>query len=178
MSQTPSMLKPALISGAVFGIAGAIPVINWINCACCALILGCGFFAAFLHSRDSRATGVNFGPGNGATVGLISGLIYGLVSGVIGSVINLAFGVGDWEEMIEQIQAAGADVDPEVVEQISSFMASSGPLVLVLIGVFFAFLLGAIFATIGGLIGGSVFKSVPQPPSYDQAPPPPPPPVG
>ncbi len=175
MNQTPSLLKPALISGAAFGVAGAIPVINWINCACCALIIGCGFFAAFLYSRDSRAALAAFGPGNGATVGLVSGLVYGLVSGVLGGIINLAFGVGDWEEIIEQFQTAGADVDPEVLEQISSFMESSGPLVVVLIGIFFAFLFGAIFATIGGLIGGSVFKSVPQPQAYDQAPPPPPP---
>jgi len=174
MNQAPTMLKPALISGAAFGVAGAIPVINWINCACCALIVGCGFFAAFLSSRDSRAAGVSFGPGNGATVGLISGLVYGVVSGVLGGVINLAFGVGEWDEMIDQIQASGANVDPEVLEQISSFMASSGPLVIVLIGIFFAFLFGAIFATIGGLIGGAVFKSAPQPELYDQVPPPPP----
>ena len=49
MNQAPSMLKPALISGVAFGVAGSIPVINWINCACCALIIGCGFFAAFLY---------------------------------------------------------------------------------------------------------------------------------
>ena len=36
--QAPTMLKPALIAGAAFGVAGAIPVLNWINCACCALI--------------------------------------------------------------------------------------------------------------------------------------------
>ena len=57
MNQAPSMLKPALISGVAFGVAGSIPVVNWINCACCALIIGCGFFAAFLYSKDSRAAG-------------------------------------------------------------------------------------------------------------------------
>ncbi len=57
MNQAPSMLKPALISGVAFGVAGSIPVVNWINCACCALIIGCGFFAAFLYSKDSRTAG-------------------------------------------------------------------------------------------------------------------------
>jgi len=53
-NQAPSMLKPALISGVAFGVAGAIPVINWINCACCALIIGCGFLSAFLYSTGKR----------------------------------------------------------------------------------------------------------------------------
>jgi hypothetical protein len=174
MNQAPSMLKPALISGLAFGVAGSIPVINWINCACCALIIGCGFFAAFLYSKDSRAAGFAFRPGNGATVGLVSGLIYGVVAGILGGLISATLGLGDWQEVIDQIQTSGADIDPEVLQQVSNFMESSGGLMMILIGTFFALLFGAIFGTIGGLIGGSVFKVEPQPPIQDQAPPPPP----
>jgi len=112
-NQAPSMLKPALISGVAFGVAGAIPVINWINCACCALIIGCGFFAAYLYSKDSRSAGVPFQPGNGATVGLVSGLVYGAVSGVLGGIINSIFGLGDWQEVIDQIQAAAPISHPK-----------------------------------------------------------------
>jgi hypothetical protein len=173
-NQAPSMLKSALISGAAFGVAGAIPVVNWINCACCALIIGCGFFAAFLYSKDCRSAGVSFQPGNGATVGLVSGLVYGVVSGVLGGIISSVFGLGNWEEVIDQIQASGADIPPETLDQISSFMESSGSLMMVLIGIFFALLFGAIFGTVGGLIGGSVFKHQPQASAHDQAPPPPP----
>jgi hypothetical protein len=173
-NQAPSMLKSALISGAAFGVAGAIPVVNWINCACCALIIGCGFFAAFLYSKDCRSAGISFQPSNGATVGLVSGLVYGAVSGVLGGIISSVFGLGNWEEVIDQIQASGADIPPETLDQISSFMESSGSLMMVLIGIFFALLFGAIFGTIGGLIGGSVFKHQPQASAHDQAPPPPP----
>ena len=148
MNQPPSMLKAALISGAVFGVAGAIPVINWLNCACCALIVGCGFFAAYLYSKDSRAAGVPFRGGNGATIGLFAGLIYGVISGILGGLINAAF------------------------------IESSGSLVMLLIGLFFALLFGAIFGAIGGLIGGSVFKVEVQPVGGSTQPPPPPPPVG
>ncbi len=190
MNQAPSMLKPALISGAVFGIAGAIPVINWLNCLCCALIIGCGLFAAFLYSRDCRNVGAVFGPGNGATVGLVAGLVYGVISGVLGGLINTAFGMGDWQRVIEQIQSSGADIDPEVLDQVSHFMEGSGSIVMVMVGIFFALLFGAIFGTIGGLIGGSVFKidapievevaewsaSTPPPaPGGDDGAPPPPP---
>ena len=174
MNQAPSMLKPALISGVAFGVAGSIPVINWINCACCALIVGCGFLAAYLYSKDSRTAGFAFRAGNGATVGLVAGLIYGVVAGVLGGLISSVIGMGDWQEVIDQIQTSGADIDPEVLDGIAHFMESSGGLVMILIGVFVALVLGAIFGTIGGLIGGSVFKVEPQPPAYEQAPPPPP----
>ncbi len=174
MNQAPSMFKPAVISGVAFGIAGSIPVINWINCACCALIIGAGLFAAFLYSKESRKIGVSFGPGNGATVGVLAGLVYGVVAGVVGGAINAAFGMGDWQQAIEQIQASGADIDPATLEQISSFMESSGGAMMFLIGLFFSLLCGAIFGVIGGLIGGSVFKVEAQPGMYTGTPPPPP----
>ncbi len=173
MNQSPSMLKPALISGIAFGIAGAIPVVNWINCACCALIIGCGLLAAFLQSKQCRQAGVEFRPGNGATVGLVSGLIYGVVSGILGGLINAAMGGAEWNEIIQQIQSSGANLDPEVIDQISGFMESSGSAMLFLIGLFFALFFGAIFGVIGGLIGGSAFKVEAKPPAYEQAPPPP-----
>jgi hypothetical protein len=172
-NQAPPMLKPALISGVAFGVAGAIPVINWINCACCALIIGCGFLAAFLYSKDCKGVGAAFRPGNGATIGLLSGLIYGVVSGVLSGIISAAFGMNDWQEVIDQIRASGAEIDPAVLDQISGFMESSGSLMMILIGLFFALLFGAIFGTIGGLIGGSVFRNEPQAAVTGQAPPPP-----
>ncbi len=161
MQNEPSMLKPALISGLVFGIVAAIPILNFINCACCALIIGCGFLAAYLMSQEHRAAGLAFRAGNGATVGLVSGLVYGVVNGIVGAVVQLAFGVGDITQVLEQLESSGMDLDPQAMERISGFMASTGPLALALFGLFIAILLGAIFATIGGLIGGAVFKHQP-----------------
>ena len=185
--QAPSMLKPALIAGAAFGVAGAIPVLNWINCACCALIIGCGFVAAWLYSRQCTTAGVGFSVGNGAVVGLASGLVYGIVTGIVSAVVTTVFGVGDLDEIVEQFQSVGT-MDPQVVDQVNRFMESTGPTVLALIGLFFSIVFGVIFATIGGLIGGAVFKSTAPPPAPvdvggwpapgqqppDQAPPPPP----
>jgi type IV secretory pathway TrbD component len=179
-AQPPSMLKPALISGVAFGIAGAIPMLNLINCACCALIIGCGFLAAYLQSQQCKTAGVEFGAGSGAQVGLLSGLVYGVVSAILSTLLNAALGIGDWQETLEQLKELGT-MDPEVMEQITRFMESTGPAVLVLFGLFFALLFGAIFATIGGLIGGSVFKAeggqepptAETPPSADAPAPPP-----
>jgi len=183
--QTPSMFKPALISGVAFGVAGAIPLVNLINCACCALIIGCGFLAAYLQSQQCKSAGVIFNAGAGALVGLVSGLVYGVVNSIISSILQMALGLGDWKAMLEQMEQFGS-MDPQVMEQITQFMDSTGPVVIMLIGLFFSLLFGAIFATIGGLIGGSVFKVAgPQapagtepPPATGDAPPPPVAPTG
>jgi len=186
--QAPSMLKPALIAGAAFGIAGAIPVLNWINCACCALIIACGFVAAWLHSRQSKAAGVGFTVGNGVVVGLGSGVVYGFVTGIVSAVLSTVLGVGDWDDIVEQLEGVGT-MDPTVLDQVNRFMESTGPSVLALAGIFFSIVFGVIFATVGGLIGGAAFKSIPPQPvpvdavswsasgqrPPDQAPPPPPP---
>jgi len=171
--QAPSMLKPALIAGAAFGIAGAIPVLNWINCACCALILGCGFVAAWLLSRQSKAAGVGFTVGNGAVVGLASGVVYGIVTGVVSAALTNLLGIGDFDDIVEQLEGIGT-MDPEVLDQVSRFMDSTGPSVLALAGIFFSIVLGVIFGTLGGLIGGAVFKTPPVATQSVVVPPPPP----
>jgi phage tail protein X len=186
--QAPSPLKPALIAGTAFGVAGAIPVLNWINCACCALIIGCGFVAAWLASRQSKAAGQGFTVGNGAVAGLVSGLVYGIVTGVVSAVLSSVAGVGDWDDVVEQLESLPT-MDPAVLDQVNRLMESTGPTVLALAGIFFSIVFGVIFATVGGLIGGAAFKFNPPQPAPvdvvswsasgqrppDQAPPPPPP---
>ena len=172
--QAPSILKPALIAGTAFGIAGAIPVLNWINCACCALIIGCGFLAAWLYSQPLKAAGLGFTPGNGAIVGLASGAVYGVVTGIVSAALNALLGIGEWDQIVDQLEEVGT-MDPEVVDQVSRFMESTGPATLTLVGIFFSIVFGVVFATLGGLIGGAVFKAPPAASEPSAAPPPPPP---
>jgi len=177
-AQPPSMLKPALVSGTVFGVVAAIPVVNWVNCACCALIIGSGFLAAYLLSQQHKAADVAFTPSTGAQVGLMSGLVYGVVTSIVSTILSFVFGFGDFDKMLEQMREMGT-VNPETMQQITHFMQSTGPTVILLFGVFMSLLLGAIFATLGGLIGGSLFRVTPaQPPEGSPELPPPPPPVG
>jgi hypothetical protein len=188
-NQAPSMLKPALIAGLAFGIAGAIPIIEWINCACCALIIGCGVFAAFLHSRQMKTAGFGFTAGNGAVVGLAGGIVYGVVAGFLGALIDSMLGLTDVDQIVEQMDQFGT-MDPEMLETTTRFLETTGPATFAVVGIFFSLLLGAIFGSLGGLIGGALFKGDPAPPQQatggqwptePQPPvaqdPPPPPPV-
>ena len=79
---TNNKVKPALIGGASLGVASGIPFLNVLNCACCALVVGGGFLAAWLYLKDQPPS-----PeppwGDGAIVGLLAGLFGAAVAVVV-----------------------------------------------------------------------------------------------
>ena len=163
-NSSPSMLKPTLISGVVFGVLGGIP---FVNCLCCAWMMGAGFLAAYLYSSQVKAAGAEFRPGNGAVIGLVAAMFYSLTATAVGAVFASFTGPPDLDEIVDQMEQGGAP--PEFVDMVVSVMERlSGPMLL-LIGFFFTLLLAAAFCTIGGLIGGSVFKVEAQPPAPPQS---------
>lgn len=181
--RSPDMLKPTLIAGVVFGAIAALPFFGMLNCACCSLVLGAGFFAAYLYSGDCRRQGAEFRAGTGAVVGLIAGAFYAMMATLVGAVVHLT--VGDFvskalREWIQGLPNLPAETSETIRRAIDSSQKLS-PLALVF-QFFFNLLIGAMFGTVGGLIGGAVFKvpPPPMPPTFDAgpglAPPPPPPP--
>jgi hypothetical protein len=156
------MLKPTLIGGGLMGLLGAIPVVNWLNCACCALVAGGGFIAAYLYSRDCSSQGVAFKPGSGALVGLVAGLFYALSATIFGAIVTSVMGGPDVDEIIAQMEQAGAP--PEMIDTAANLGEMLTTFTGVIILFFITLLIAAIFSTIGGLIGGAVFKVEPTPP--------------
>ena len=167
-NQSPSMLKAAAIGGSAAGIAAAIPIVGALNCACCALILGGGFLAAFLYSKECARQGVAFRPGNGALVGLAASPFYALAAG-----FGAALGT-DIDKSLEMMEQFGSEVPPEALDFMEG-MSAWGFGTFFLFGFMISLVLGAIFSTLGGLIGGAVFKSETHPPAPPAAAPPTPP---
>jgi hypothetical protein len=155
------MLKSTLIGGALFGFIGAIPVLNVINCACCALVVAGGFLASYLYSKECRGQGVEFRAGGGALVGLVAGLFYAITQTIIDGIVKMIWPV-DVEQALEMAEQFGAP--PESLEIMSKFLEGSGTFIGLIIGFFVILLIAAVFSTIGGLIGGAVFKVTPAAP--------------
>jgi hypothetical protein len=186
MHNTPSVWKPAAIGGLSFGVLGGLPVVQYLNCLCCVLVIGAGFLAAYLYSRACQQAGVEFGPGNGAMTGLAAAPFYALASSLIGGLVFAAVGAESFQESIDEAmrQVEGSGGDAQMVERIGQFLENTGPFVLILLGFGFTLLLALVFSTVGGVIGGATFKHVPPrpaPPSAGFGPPPSsgaPPPLG
>ena len=161
---TPSVLMPALIGGAVFGVAGAIPILNLLNCLCCALVIGSGFLAAFLYSKECQKTNTAFSGGGGAKVGALAGVFYTVFGSIVQWIIGLITGAAfDIEEIIAQIES-NPQIPPETADGIIRVIESVGSGGMWLL-IPFSLVIALIFATIGGLIGGAVFKVEPAVPS-------------
>jgi len=160
----PNVWMPALIGGAVFGVAGAIPVLNFLNCLCCSLVLGSGFLAAFLYSKECRKTNTPLGGGGGAKVGALSGVFYTVFGSIVSWILSRITGAAfDFEEAIAQIES-NPQIPAETADGIIRILESlEGSGMLILLPISLA--IGLIFATIGGLIGGAVFKVEPTAPS-------------
>ncbi len=92
----PSMLKPTLIAGVITGVVASIPVLGDVTMMmCCAPVIGCGFLASYLYSKDCRGTGAPFRAGRGALVGWVSGVWFTLISSFLGGAIDMLLSSGD-----------------------------------------------------------------------------------
>ncbi len=174
-NKAPSMLGPALIAGGSLGFASGLP---FVSCLCCVLAAGAGFLAALLYSRKCREAEVRFTAGGGAGVGLLAGVVFGIVGGAVFSLVSLVTGQLDAAALADAA-AQNPMADPEAIEQITRFMESTGPAVIVLILLFLWLLMGTILGAAGGVIGGAAFKVEPpagsQPTGWPVGEPPPPP---
>jgi hypothetical protein len=170
MSQgIPGVVKYALISGAVFGFLGGAPFVSMLNCVCCALIIGSGFLAAMLSANESKSLGVQFTPGNGAVVGFVTGVVYGVADTITATISGLLFQEAAVEWMLDALELID-DLPPEVIDLITG-QSSLGLAASIVLGLIIKIGFGIIFATLGGLIGGAVFKSEPAAPAPPVTPP-------
>ena len=166
MDKNPSMIKATVIGGLSAAVLSSIPVVSCLNGACCSLLIGGGFLAAFIYSREVEAAGGSFAVGNGAAVGLVTGGFYAVGMAVTSAITRMLIDVSPAEQFElfrEQLEKSG-NIPPDMLDtldQVSNFFVESGGGLLFIIGFGFALLMGAVFCTVGGLIGGAVFKKDP-----------------
>ncbi len=183
MNERPSIVIPALIGGLFLGVTSALPILNFVNCACCALVIGGGVLAAFFYLRDypPQFQAATYGDAAvlGALTGVFGGIIWAMVSVPLSLLKFRLGGMADLQRLREQLQ--NPEIPPPVREFILRMM-EGGALSL---GVIF-FQLGidlvisVVFAMIGALIGFALFQRRPRPgpTMYGPTPPPPPPAAG
>ncbi len=153
------MLKPALIGGVALGIVSVIPVINIVNCFCCAWVIGGGILAASLYVKGSMQA-----------VTLGRGLALGLLTGAIGGVVDILFTIplqlimtsvgADALSQVEQIFERIPDLPPESREALRAFFSNprGAGLIFMILGAFFTLIVFSIMGMIGGAIGVAIFE--------------------
>jgi hypothetical protein len=157
------------------GWLSALPIIYFGNVCCCLWVVSGGVVAAYLLQQN-QPTAIT--PGDGALVGLLAGLAGALIHFLISIPIDLLMQPFERAMADRLLEMAGemppwlADVVQQAAQQRNE--VGIGYIIATRIVVFMVMLcIGAIFSTLGGLLGAAIFKKA-TPPGVIDIPPPPP----
>jgi hypothetical protein len=162
MMNANAMLKPALMGALVIGVLSGLPVVSLGNCCCCAWVVSGGLVAAYLLQSNTPEP---IAMGDGALVGLLAGIFGAVVNLVVSVPMNLFMGPFQ-QRLLRQL----ADSQPDIPDNVRQIVDSVGASGVTILGALMAFammlILGAIFASLGGLLGAFFFKKkiAPAPP--------------
>lgn len=155
---TPSKLMPALIGGASWGVASALPVVGAVNCACCALVIGGGVLAAFLWLKEVPPT-YQASYGDGASLGVVTGVFGAVVVTILTALVQLVGlgGAAQLEQAMSQLRET-QDIPPEVEELVNALTSGTVSVGLILILIILWLVLGILFSIVGGIVGIAIFR--------------------
>jgi hypothetical protein len=147
-----------LVGALVMGVLSALPIISVGNVCCCLWVLGGGVAAAYAL-QQGQVDPVT--PADGAFVGFLAGLGGAVVYLVIALPVDIFIGPMEREMMRRMVEnmGGGAEGFRNYADR-ADLMAAP---VRAGLGFLMMLFLGAIFSTIGGLLGALMFKKAPVP---------------
>jgi hypothetical protein len=164
-----AMLKPALLGGLVMGVLSALPGVSLGNCCCCAWLVTGGVIAAYLLQSNTPQP---ITMGDGALVGLLAGLFGAIVNMIVSVPMNMLTGPFQ-RQLVQRLADAQPDLPENVRQMVDNMSIGAVSVIGTVMAFFMMLILGAVFSSIGGLLGAFFFKKKDVP-----APPPPPFPSG
>jgi len=162
MSDTQSKLMPALYGGIVIGILSGVPVLNLINCCCCAGVILGGFLSVLFYTREPNALPLT--SGDTLVLGTLAGVFGAFIATALTAVMLAFIGGGVFEFLWEILDRLADRIPPDVLDEIEAALDES--LALTPLAIFITFVKSIIicplFGLLGGLIGYAAFKPRPQ----------------
>jgi hypothetical protein len=147
-------LQPALVGGLFIGVLSALPIVGVFNCCCCLWVVSGGMIAAYLMQNASPLA---ITVGDGALGGLMAGLIGAIVDAILSVPIRLM--TGPLQTRLWQRFAENARDMPDSLRSLMEQGGTNGGLLIGMIARFmFMLVIGAVVATIGGMIGAAIFS--------------------
>ena len=152
------------------GVLSALPIVSVGNGCCCLWVVSGGAIAAYLLQQNQAAP---IEPGDGALVGLLAGLTGAFVQFLIAIPIDVMLAPFE-QAMMQRVLDMGS-LPPEirdVLERYGRNGTTSGVYFVVsrVVGLVFWLFVGAIFSTLGGLLGAMMFRRQVHPGTIDAPP--------
>jgi hypothetical protein len=162
-----SLIQPAIIGGLIGGVLSALPLISGGNLCCCLWIVSGGVVAAYVLQQNQSAP---IAAGDGALVGLLAGVAGAFVYLVVSIPVSLL--VAPLEQRILQgLAETMNNMPPEFREYATQSRSAGFRAAMAVFSFIFMLFLGAVFSTIGGLLGALIFGKK-TPPGIIDIPPP------
>ena len=156
----PSYGQPAFIGGLVMGVLSALPLVAAGNLCCCMWVISGGAIAAYLLQQN-QSTPIT--PGDGALVGLLAGLIGAFVQFAVAIPIGIL--VAPMERaMLQRVLDMAGTMPPDMRDMLERYSRSDaefsfGLMILRrVVALMFGLFIGAIFSTVGGVVGAMIVK--------------------
>jgi hypothetical protein len=141
------MLQPAIVGGVVAGVLSVLPIVNFGNLCCCLWVVSGGVVAAYLLQQNQPTP---LTASDGALVGLLAGVAGAVLTVILSIPISWLMSPVE-RELLERIaRQTGQDLPP-------AFEGPMGVLVYLAFGCLMLFV-GAVFSTLGGLLGAALFR--------------------
>jgi len=168
MNQAPDKTVPVLVGGVLLGVLSAIPIVNFVNCACCAWVITGGIVAVYLYVKNYPAGLPPITYGDGALLGVLAGVIGAIISTIIELPFKFLFAtsLGGWHDEISDVLQSNPDVPEEVRALVESLLAGGVSVGMVFVELLFGLVIFSIFGAIGGILGVAFFQGRTAPPVY------------
>jgi hypothetical protein len=148
------MLKPALMGALVMGVLSALPGVSLGNCCCCAWLVTGGLVAAYVLQSGAPQP---ITMGDGALVGLLAGLFGAVVNLIVSVPMNILTGPFQ-QQIFQRLTESQPDLPDNVRQMIDNMGIGAVSITGALMAFFMMLILGAIFSSLGGLLGAFFFK--------------------
>jgi hypothetical protein len=157
MPQKPDKFIPALYGGIIMGVLSAVPILNFVNCLCCAGTMLGGFMAVYFYKKQLTAEMDAMTNSDGLGLGAFAGLFGAIASTILGGLIFLIVGDIASEMVLRILNSSGVlnNMPPESRAQMEQQMAQRG---FSIVSVVANFIICPLFGLLGGLIGYAVFR--------------------
>ena len=172
MSTTTKLTQPALLGGLVIGVLSSLPIIAAGNLCCCLWVVSGGLVAAYVLQQQ-QPTPIT--QADGALAGLLAGIFGAFVYLVLS--IPITFLVAPMErQIVQRVLENSGNMPPEFREMLERYSGGDVRVTLaahavrLTVSLIVMLFLGAIFSTLGGLLGAVFFRK-PQPPAVIDVPP-------
>ncbi len=147
------------------GVLSALPLVNILNGCCCLWVVSGGLVAAYVFQQNQSAP---MNAGDGALVGFLAGVTGALVMFLVSIPIGMIVAPIE-REMVQRALGMSGNMRPELRRLLEDYGESRtdlgllGRMVVRLVSLFVFLIVGAVFSTLGGLLGYALFRKSPPP---------------